>query len=200
MKRKPRPTDHYDENLIHIDEHICALLKLRKGLSNNPGIPSDDVISKWALKYELYEDFLYQLFGTMKYENLFKSRIEPTGFRKNLSVLKSVEVGERIYTVTVIKQYENASVIQLHIDWDEPDDSSIDLISKCRNSNFELFISEEYDCRKGRAGGRQGYYSYSFIVTPPLPDEISGFDFVFKEYNDNLKEKPTGLEIVMCLE
>lgn len=44
------PTGYYDERLITIDEQICSLLKQRKDISdNNPGFPSDDVISNWAL-------------------------------------------------------------------------------------------------------------------------------------------------------
>ncbi|MEH7884215.1 hypothetical protein V7654_07795 [Bacillus sp. JJ1609] len=201
MSLNPRPTVHYNEQLFPIDEQICALLKQRKALSNNnPGLPSSEVISVWGAKYELYEDYLNQLFETMRYENLFKSRIEPAGYRKHLSVLNSVENGERIYSVTVIKQYQNASVIQLHIDWDGTKDSPIDTLHKHHNNTFELYLGKQYDCRQDRAGGSTGYYTYNFIVSPPVPDDISGLDLVFKEYSDTLKEKPTGLEIVMHLD
>ena len=201
MKRNPRPTDHYDEQLLQIDEQICALLNQRKVLSNkNPGTPPDDVLSNWAAKYDLSEEFLYSLFGTMRYEHLFKTRIEPTGFRRYLPVLKSIEIDERIYSVTVIRQYENASVIQLHIDWDEPDDSPIDLNNRRHHKTYELFIDDQYDCRNERAGGSTGHYTHNFIVSPPLPDNISGLDFVFKEYDDNLMEMTTGLEFVIHLE
>jgi hypothetical protein len=117
MKRKPfePPTDYYDERLITIDEQICSLLKQRKDISNNnPGFPTDDVISNLALKYDLYEDYLRSLFGSMRMDDLFKPRIEPTGFRKHLLVLKSIEKGDRVYSETVIRQYENASVI-IHV-------------------------------------------------------------------------------------
>ncbi len=201
MKRIPRPTDHYDEQLLQVDEQICALLKQRKVLSNNkPGLPPNDVLSNWAGKYDLYEEFLLHFFETMRHEHLFKSRIEPTGFRKHLSVLKAIEIDERIYSVTVIRQYENASVIQLHVDWDEPNDSRIDINNKHHLKNFELYIGEQYDCRSDRAGGSTGHYTYNFIVSPPVPDDISGLDLIFKEYSDTLKEKETGLEIVMHIE
>jgi len=29
-------------------------------------------------------------------------------------------------------------------------------------------------------------------VTPPLPEDIQGFDFVFTQYKDVFEEKPTG--------
>ncbi|MDN4492555.1 hypothetical protein [Ureibacillus aquaedulcis] len=164
-------------------------------------MPTDDIISQWAAKFDLYENFLYQMFGTIRYEHLFKTKIEPYGFRKQLPVLKAVEVGERLYTVTVIKQYENASVVQLHIDSDNLDDSPpVDLTKKRNNVNFELFIDDKYDCRKDRAGGGNGHYTCSFIVSPALPDDVTGVDLVFKEYSDNFMENPTGLEIKINIE
>jgi hypothetical protein len=102
--------------LSKVDEQICSLLKQRRDISNNdPGFPSDNFISNWAIKCDLYEEYLNALFGAMRMYDFFKPRIEPTGFRKHLSVLKSVEKGNRIYSITVIRQYKNASVIQLHI-------------------------------------------------------------------------------------
>ena len=195
IKRNPRPiTDHYDKQLLQIDEQICALLKQRKELSNdNPGLPPEDIISNWAIKYNLYEEYLSSLFGALRMEDLFKPRVEPIGFRKHLPVLKSIEINDCFYSVTAIRQYENASIIQLHIDWDEPDDARIDRINKRSINTFELFINEQYDCRKKRAGGSTGHLTYNFIVSPPLPDNLSGIDLVFKEYSDTLKEKKTGL-------
>lgn len=61
MKRMPfeRPTEHYDKRISSIDEQICALLKRRKDISDsNPGFPSNEYISSWAGKYDLYEDLL----------------------------------------------------------------------------------------------------------------------------------------------
>ncbi|MEK5063700.1 hypothetical protein [Cytobacillus sp. FSL R5-0596] len=201
MRHNTHPTVPYNEQLLSIDEQICALLKQRKVLSNNnPGLPSSKVISSWADKYELYEDYLNHLFETMRFEGLFKSRIEPTGYRKHLSVLKSIEHGERIYSVTVIRQYQNASVIQLHVDWDGTEDLQVDSQLKHHNNTFELYIGNQYECRQDRAGGSTGHFTYNFIVSPPLPDNISEIDLIFKEYTDTLKEQPTGLEIVMHLD
>ncbi|MNO43781.1 hypothetical protein D3C76_340100 [compost metagenome] len=42
MKRMPfiRPTEHCDQQIMEIDERICALIKQRKECSdNNPGFP-----------------------------------------------------------------------------------------------------------------------------------------------------------------
>ena len=151
---------------------------------------------KWALKYNHFEDYLRSLFGSARMDGFFKIRIKSTGFREHISVLKSIEKDDQVYSVTVIRQYENASVIQLHIDWDE----AKDLPDLHHHNTFELFLGEQYDCWQDRAGGSTGHYTYNFIVSPPLPDDISSMDLVFKEYRDTFKENPTGLEIVINIE
>ena len=203
MKKVPfeGPKDKYNEQLYPIDEQICSLLKERKELSNNPpGSPPDEAISKWAEKYGFYEDYLKSIFGTIRMEHFFKTRVEPAGFRKHIPVLKSIEVGERLFSVTVIKQYENSSVVQLHIDWDEPKDLPRDQIHKFLMPFLELILEKPYETRQEGGGGSSGHYTYSFVVAPPLPDDISGLDLVFKEYHDHCKEKPTGLEFVVNVE
>ncbi len=177
------------------------MLKKRKDISNNnPGFPPEEAIINWAIKYDLYEDYLNSLFGSLRLEDFFKTRVEPTGFRKHLPVVKSVEINERFYSVTSIRQYENASVIHLHVDWDGTNESPIDRIHHHRNSSFELFLLGEYDCRADGVRGSTGTNTYNFIVSPPLPDNISGLELVFREYSDTIRDKPTGLEIVMHLE
>ncbi|MBD0384657.1 hypothetical protein [Paenibacillus sedimenti] len=107
LKRMPfeRPTEHYDERIIKIDEQICALLKHRKELSdNNPGFPPFEYISQWAETFELYEDFLKAFFGIFSSEEHFKPVVEPSGFRKHISVLKSVEEGDFFYTLNSISK------------------------------------------------------------------------------------------------
>ncbi|MFJ7756356.1 hypothetical protein ACQKGI_23640 [Peribacillus muralis] len=200
MKRMPfeQPIEHYDERVHSIDEQLCALLRQRKDISNdNPGFPPEDIISKWGLKYNLYEDFLKSLFWSMKTDHYFKPRIEPAGFRKHIPILKSVENDDKIYSVTVIRQYENASVIQLHIDWDEARDLPMDVQP---HHTFRLFLGEQYDCWLDQAGGSTGHYTYNFNVSPPLPDDLTSMDLVFKEYSDSFTEYPTGLEIVIHIE
>ncbi|MCM3757527.1 hypothetical protein M3197_08495 [Sporosarcina aquimarina] len=198
MKQSPfeRPTNHYDEQLYLIDEQICALLKQRKDHSkDNLGFPSEDAISQWATKYGLYEDYLSSFFGTLRMEEFFRPRVEPTGFRKHIPVLKSVEIDERLYSITFIRQYENASVINLNVDWDGINDSP----HMHEQGDFELYFGEQYDCRQNGGSGSTGYFKYDYIVSPPLPDDFSGLELVVKEYSDHFMEKPTGIEFVIHL-
>jgi len=46
--------------------------------------------------------------------------------------------------------------------------------------------------------GGEGHFHYNFIVSPPLPDDISGIELVFKETNPFSEEK-SGQIIVLLL-
>jgi hypothetical protein len=199
MKRMPfeRPTDYYDENLFVIDEKICELVKRRKDVSaNNPGFPPFESISQWAEQFDLYEDFLKSLFASLRNEEEFRPLIEPRSFRKHLSVLKSSQDGNRFFTVTSIRQYENASVVQLNVDCPEEDDPT----NRQTHTFFGLSISDGYDCRIDGGGGSKGHFSYNFVVSPALPDAPSGIDLVFKEYAAPFSDKETGLTFVVHLD
>jgi hypothetical protein len=196
MKRMPfeRPTEHYDERISNIDEKICDLIRQRKEISdNNPGFPPFEYISNWATTFELYEDFLKAVFGTIKNEEHFKPMVEPYGFRKHIPILKSVEKGELFYTLTSMRQYSNASVITFSIDWDMTTEIPS---NPHRHSHFELYLGERYDCRMVNGGSTSGHSSYNYVVSPPLSDDISGIEFVFKEYSKPFKTNETGTNIV----
>lgn len=180
MKRIPfeRPKDSYDDRLLPIDEQICGLIKQRIELSNNkPSLPPDEQIAEWAKKFDLYEDLLSTVFGTVRMVDDFKPRVEPRGFRKHVPVLKSVEKDDTMYTVTFIRQFANASVVNLSIDWNADEDS---LDDRFHHDFYELFLGEQYDCRTTGGGGSAGHMTYNFVVTPPLPDELTGFDLIIK--------------------
>ncbi|WP_347940550.1 hypothetical protein AAEY33_23580 [Peribacillus simplex] len=168
----------------------------RKKISNNnPGFPPLEVISKWAEKFDLYEDLLRSIFGVLENDDHFRPQVEPKDFLKYISVLKSVEKDEFLYSVTLIRQYTNASVVNFNIDW-EPEEQP----SKNRfypHSFWELWLGDHYDCRINDGRGTDGHYSHNFIVTPPLPDDVSGMEFIFREYETPLKRNSTGIECIM---
>lgn len=200
MKRMPfeRPVEYYSERLLPIDEQICALLKQRKDISsNNPGFPPLETISKWTEEYNLYEEFLKSLFGLLLNEEEFKPNVEPMGFRKLLPISKSVEKDGTLYSVTSIRQYANASVLNFYIEAEPINEPTIE--RRFHRNFWDLWIREEYDCRWEGGGGSNGHNYYSFIVSPPLPDNLSGLNLVFKEYSTPHKRKPTALEIHMQL-
>ncbi|WP_127530114.1 hypothetical protein [Paenibacillus kobensis] len=181
MKRLPyeRPTDHYDMKVMKIDEQLCELLRHRKEISqNNPGYPPFEFIKAWAASSGLYEEYLKVLFGMFMNEHHFKPVVEPSGFRKHIAALQSVENNGFFYTITAVKQYENASVVTLFIDWDASNEAQDPMHSKAKF--FELDLGVGYVCRFDGGNSSSGHSSNNFVVTPPLPDNLSGIKFVFK--------------------
>lgn len=199
MKRMTfkRPTTHYDERIKQVDEKICELIKHRKEIStNNPGYPPFEYITDWAAKNDLYEDLLKSIFSSLWNEKAYKPFIEPDDFQRNLPVLKYTEVDNRLFSVLSIRQYSNSSVVNFNIDWDNTSDISD---SQSRHAHFELFIDERYDCRMADGTGGHGHFHYNFIVSPPLPDNFSGIDLIFKEYGVPFNENQLGHDIVIRL-
>lgn len=158
-------------------------------------------ISSLSEKYDLYEDLLIHIFETLRNDEYLRPRVEPNRFRKHLPILKSVELDDHMYTITFIRQYENASVVHFHIDWEEEnDDEMIHNLHHHNRHYWELQIGEDYDCRKEGGSGSTGHYTNTFIVSPPLPDNPSGLSLVFKEENAYYKGDPAGLEIRIDLD
>ncbi|MFF5996654.1 hypothetical protein AAGS61_18250 [Lysinibacillus sp. KU-BSD001] len=200
MKRMPfePPTEHYNKHIEEIDEQICNLIKKRKELSNNnPGFPTKQLITDWSIKYNFYEDFLNSVFAHFLNEDMYKPVVEPIGYLKNIPILKSFENNDIFYSVTFIRQFENASVVHLNID--SISTSDVSEWHQKEHTHFELSVEGEethYDCRNEGGGGTVGHETFTFIVSPALPDDISTYKLVFKEYKMPF-QKPTGFEFVI---
>jgi len=167
------PTDYYCELLAPIDEEICALLAKRKEISqDNPGFPQPDSITAWSQQYGLNEDMMRIFFGTMYNERRFLEHVVPTEFLKFVPILKSVEIDGVLYAITHMKQYSNASVIYIEIEVNiaEP-------YVRLGHAGFELFISPEYQCQPDRGCGHSKGMQHSFVVSPPLPDDVTAVEF-----------------------
>jgi hypothetical protein len=50
-----------------------------------------------------------------------------------------------------------------------------------------------------RGGGSAEHYNFNFIVTPTLPDDLTGLDLAFKEYSNHNMNKPAGFEFLIHL-
>ncbi|WP_407270396.1 hypothetical protein [Radiobacillus sp. PE A8.2] len=197
MRFEP-PTEHYDEKIASIDEQICNLIMQRKEISdNNPGFPPKQMITRWAAKYNLYEDFINSVFSQFLDEDMYKPVVEPQGFLQNVPVLKSFEREGVFYSVTFLRQFENASVVHLTIDQDDFDEEMQEKIK--RPSLFNLSVEGEgveYDCRNNFGGGSGGHQSYTYTVSPALPNDLSNIKLIFKEYKIPFS-KPSGFEFVI---
>lgn len=193
------PTTHYDQRIEGIDERICELLNQRKDITNNnPGFPNKKLITAWSEKYNLYEEFLNSVFEFFLNEHFYKPVVEPKGFVKNIPILKSFEKDDVFYSVTFVRQYENASVVHFNIDREISED---EMTRRIRESIlFELSIEGEetdYNCRNDGGGGSRGHESYTFIVSPALPDDISEIKMVFKKFKQPFLNEPTEVVFVI---
>ncbi|APM38520.1 hypothetical protein [Clostridium kluyveri] len=192
-----RPTNYYDERIKQVDEKICQLIKQRKEISNNnPGYPPLEYIANWAEKYDLYDDLLRLIFASLWNDKIYRPLIEPEGFYRNLPVLKSLEIDNRLFSVVSIRQYSNSSIVNFNIDWNDTSDLSE---YQSQHTHFELSISEKYNCRMMNGTGGDGHFHYDFIVSPPLPDNISGVELVFKEYTLPFTDIPIGHDVIIQL-
>ncbi|WP_445480593.1 hypothetical protein ACULLL_10775 [Lysinibacillus irui] len=192
------PSKGYDPRLEALDEQICVLLQQRKEqFRHTLGFPTDETILEWAQKYGFNDLFLAMIFSLMRSEKYYESKVEPTGFRQCIPVLQTVEAGEQLYTVSYIRQYENASVVQLLIDWDVQQDATQHILGMLERECLGLFIDDHDECRNTGASGSDGHESNKFVVTPLIPDDIQGLDFVFTEYHDVFEGKSTRYTVTM---
>lgn len=193
-----RPTDYYDENIYHIDEQISSLFQERKRISNNkPGCPPPEYIREWSEKYELIERFLQIVFKYAWDEKRLVPRVTPVGFRKHIPLLKWFEKDKHVYSMTHVVQYSNASVLNLHIDWDTSEEEPG--LKSNKGSQLEVDLGDDYEVKSMGGGGHQGHRSYKYVVTPPLPDDLSEMTIMVQEYRDLNKQKPTDLRIMWDL-
>ena len=187
-------TNHYDERLFLIDEKICELLNDRKKIvKSNLGFPPDKVISSLADEYGFQKEYLQSLFSTIEMEDHYEPTIEPVEFQKYLPVLKAYGNQKVLYTVTYIRQYANASVLYLHMDWEEKEDANF------YPDMLDLFINDTYFCHSEGGGGTTEHASHSYIISPALPDDLTGIELVFKEAGRPFVENPTGFEFTISL-
>lgn len=184
------PTDHYDERVADIDEQICELVKERKERAEgNPGFPMHPFINGWAQKYDFSAQFLNGIFSTLYFEEMHGSVIEPENFIKNLPVMRTKATHDCFYSILWIRQFENASVVYLNVS----------LTEEVRMKFHTLTITgtdEEFKCRSEGGGGSEGNLTYTFIVTPALPEDISSYKFVINESEVPLR-KEGSTEIVI---
>lgn len=138
--------------------------------------------------YGFQKEYLESFFTTLGLEDSFKAIIELVEFRKYVPILKNRENEGVMYTVTYIRQYGNASVLYLHPDFENRNES---IESSYRDDFFDLFIDDMYICYSEGGGGTTGYISSSYIISPTLPDDISGIEFVSKELGRPFKENST---------
>ncbi len=173
LHRRKIPTDYYCEEISAVDEQICSLIAKRKEISNNnPGFPPLETITAWCQAYDLNEQIVYGIFHSLYHAADFIEFIEPVGFLKFIPILKTVEENRVLYSITHMKQYSNASVVFVEVE-----NKELEPNINFGHTMLELTISSDYKCRMSGGCGYQTGALHSFIITPPLPDDVSGISF-----------------------
>ncbi|MFC3803129.1 hypothetical protein [Cohnella sp. GCM10012308] len=189
MRYEP-PTSHYDERVKDVDARICELIRERKDIAEGkPGYPSFAYIEQWSADYGLYEEHLKSLFGLLYNEEQFKPVVEPRDFIKYIPVLKTTEHACSMFSIISIRQYANASVVTLHIDSSE---------SNLQDGLFcELELKAPYVCTMDSGSGSGHHFIYDFVVSPPLPDELSGVSFKFSVRGRSFQTGLSDLAVIV---
>ncbi|MTH53409.1 hypothetical protein GKZ89_08265 [Bacillus mangrovi] len=182
-------------SLNEISREICRFIGLRKeAAAGTFHMPSDEDFSRWAQEFGLEQEMLEAVFLALENEEQYQEKVEPEGFRKLLPVMKTAEAGGSFYTITYIRQFENASTVFLHADWEEEDHQHLKGID-----HFSMQIDERFSCRFEGGGGGDGTYTHRFIVSPALPDDLRGISLLFTETEDPFFGKPSGKKMVFDL-
>lgn len=195
--RLSRPTKHYDESVRPLDEQLCELIAKRKAVSNNnPGFPKIAEINSWAKKYGLYENHLHKVSYCIYNEQLYRPKVEPTGFLGIKPVMKFVEEDSKVFLVTHMRQYENATVLNFQIDsrfeHQEQGYRPVPI-------QWELSLEPEYDCYSSNGSGNNEQWTQQFVISPRLPDNVEEMIFRFNwklRIQDEDKEEIGG-EVIL---
>jgi AraC-like DNA-binding protein len=192
--QKDRPAKHYNENIRILDKQLCELISKRKSISNNrPGLPPIQQIKEWADEFGLYENHLRYIFRVLGDEKRFQPKVEPTGFRNIKPVMKFYNEGTRFYYITHIQQYNNASVLNLHID-----DSVENRKQNHRKpTEWELYIGPDYDCYFSGGSGSNQHIDLQFVISPRLPDDVKEITFKFIWRYRQFDKQDIGGEIII---
>lgn len=200
--RYGRPDGHYDERLRPIDEQICELMRQRKKLTDGkPGQPLSETVVEWAEKYGFYENFLYVIFNTMDSEEIYKPEVRPENFRYQLPVRLSAEQDGTFYLIATMRQYDNASVVALSADWHEEEPSLDDYEGRFNREHREFVLEvagdRPYEYRAGSGAGTIGKMSQNYVISPTLPDDLSGIEFRVRGYEGYGRMNPLGPELTL---
>ena len=168
------PTDYYCQEVELVDERLCALIAERQQISrDNPGFPGAERIEDWRQRYGIDVVRTWHIFSILcREQSVLLIFPVPTGFLRFLPIAKSVEVDGVVYAVTHMKQYENVSIVYVEISLETLEENV-----QIKYGQVHLSITPTYTCEQHSGSGHGKYIQASFVVTPPLPDNVSQLAF-----------------------
>lgn len=117
------------------------------------------------------------MFSTLYHIDIHKPRVEPTGYRCVVPVFKLVEQDSDIYLVTYLRQYDNATIVNLQTE-SHDEAESVNRDSRPRHVQWTLQV-DGFETYHAGGHGSTAHMTHQFVVTPALPDAPAGFHLAF---------------------
>lgn len=168
------PGEPYDDSLSAIDEEICQALCRRQALTGQGGnVPPQKRLEEWARQYGIDATALARVFGVIAHVGKEPRRPPtPERFLRFVPVGRSLEQDGITFAIPVLKQYENLTIVYLEISAE-----GVGPHATIELPHVELSLSAPYQAQLDSGNGHGPLLSYRFLVTPPLPDDVSSVTF-----------------------
>ncbi|ANS75425.1 hypothetical protein AWM70_13060 [Paenibacillus yonginensis] len=189
-------SEPYNEEIREIDEQILALVHQRRSMPPKGSfMPSEEQVRIWAEKWNLSEIKIYELVRAMNRPPQRRTYSNFSGeLRTVVPLMKQTDNGNFRFHMTHMMQYANWSELHLKVNYEGELDDNVSL-----NLNLNLDIAggeAEYTVRRGSGGqSPSGEAAMTFLIEPPLPDELAGLDLLLVPF-EPVFQRPVELQVL----
>lgn len=169
------PNDYNAEAEV-IDRQLLELVKQRKALSaGKPLAPGMEILDRWAAEFEMEPVEISVLLNNFNKKAMLRHfNPEPKLLQGVLPIMKRTVDGEFEYMLSHAMQYAENSIVTLEIQYLKLSDERIQI-----RPALDLVVlgAEPYEVNTTRSGGGGSEIQMQFIVSPPLPEDLSAIEF-----------------------
>ncbi len=189
-------SEPYNEEIREIDEQIFALIHQRRSMPPKGSfMPSNEQVRIWAEKWDLSELKIYELVRAMNRPSKRRTYSDFSGeLRTVIPLMKQMDHGNFRFQLTHVMQYINWSELHLKVKYDGKLDDNVSLNL---NLNLDIVGGEVgYTVRRGSGGqSPSGEAEMTFLIEPPLPDELEGLDVLLVPF-ESVFQRPVELQVL----
>ncbi|MGN7764559.1 hypothetical protein [Paenibacillus sp. 22594] len=168
--------NEYNDEAKRVDEQILELYRQRKSVSGGKNLfPDPETVEQWSVQLGLEASEIRFILS-----NLNEARPrrhfweEPGALLGVLPIMKTTLQDDAEYTLTHAMQHEKLSIVTLEIRYLKETVGHV-------NVNAELMLAvvgdTDYEIDGHGAHGGGAHLQMQFMVSPPLPEEISSVEF-----------------------
>lgn len=168
--------NEYNDEAKRVDEQILELYRQRKAVSGGKNLfPDTEMVERWSAQLGLEASEIRFILS-----NLNEARPrrhfweEPGALLGVLPIMKTTLQEDAEYTLTHAMQHEKLSIVTLEIRYLKETVGHV-------NVNAELMLAvvgdTDYEIDGHGAHGGGAHLQMQFMVSPPLPEEISSVEF-----------------------